>query len=122
MLSYKVGGDIGELEHWPFTNKASEYEIIRGTPQAFGRMDGGGPGHIWRSGIWRCTEGAIKCNELGDEMQTILSGRVTVVLENGRSFEYGPGDTFFTSRGDRVTWDVLEDVTKVFFALNPEGF
>ncbi len=122
MLSYRVGGDVGTLQHWPFTNPESGYVVVRGSPQAYGRLDGGGPGHIWRAGIWRCTEGAITCNELGDEMQTILSGRVALVYADGARFEYGPGDTFFTQRGERVTWDVSEDVTKVFFAVNEDGF
>lgn len=122
MLAYRVGDDVGDLERWPFINEESGYEIVRGNPEAYGRIDGGGPGYIWRSGIWRCTEGAIRCNELGDEMQTILAGRVSVIHGDGSRYDYGPGDTFFTVRGERMTWDVHEDVTKVFFALNPDGF
>lgn len=62
------------------------------------------------------------CNELGDEMQTVLSGRVRLTLPDGSSHEFTAGDTLFTRRGDRVTWDVIEDVTKAFFTINPDGF
>lgn len=103
MLNYKVGGDVGELESWPFTGEASDYVIVRGAPRASGRLDSGGPGHTSRSGIWRCTEGAVMCNELGDEMQTVLSGRVRLTLPDGSTHEFAAGDTFFTNRGDRVT-------------------
>ena len=120
MLKYKSGEDVGELRHWPFTGEASNYEVIRGTPQASGRIDDSGP--TWRVGIWRCTVGAFDCNEPGDELQTILSGRVRIVRADGSEHEFGPGDSMFTYLGERVTWDVLEDVTKVFFGRNPNGF
>lgn len=122
MLTYRPGDDVGELDHWPFTARASNYVITRGEPRASGRIDGGGPGHAWRLGIWRCTEGAFECNEAGDELQTVLTGRVRVIRADGSAHEFGPGDSFFTRLGERVTWDVLEDVTKVFYSLNPDGF
>ncbi len=121
-LTYKPGDDVGVLEPWPFTGEASDYTIVRGSPQASGRIDGGGPGHTWRLGIWRCTEGAFECNEASDELQTVLSGRVRVVSADGSANEFGPGMSFFTRRGERVTWDILEDVTKVFYSLNQDGF
>jgi len=120
MLKYKRGEDVGELQHWPFTGEASNYEVIRGTPEASGRIDDSGP--TWRVGVWRCTAGAFDCNEPGDELQTILSGRVRIVRADGSEHEFGPGDTMFTYQGERVTWDVIEDVTKVFFGRNPDGF
>ncbi len=122
MLSYKCGKDVGELEFWPFQGAESDYVIVSGDPRASGRLDGGGPGYNWRSGIWRCTAGSFMCNELGDEMQSILSGRVRIINADGKFYEFGAGDTVFTNRGDRVTWEILEDVTKVFFSLNPHGF
>lgn len=122
MISYKTGHNVGGLEPWPFDNPESDYVITQGAPAASGRMDGGGAGHTWRSGIWHCTAGTFMCNELGDEMQTILTGRVRVIQADGTAHEFGPGDTFFTKRGERVTWDVIEDVTKVFFSVKEDGF
>ena len=121
-FSYRPGDDLGELEHWPFDNPLSDYLIKKGSPKASGRLDAGGPGHDFRLGIWRCTVGAMECTELGDELQTILSGRVRLVQANGSSETYGPGDSFFTNQGDRVIWDVIEDVTKVFYATRKGGF
>jgi uncharacterized cupin superfamily protein len=81
--------DVPEsLEPWPFDNSASDYKILRGDPRASGRLDHGDNAGPHRLGIWACTEGAFEC---------------------------GPGDSIFTRKGERVIWDIREDVTKVFF-------
>lgn len=103
------------LDPWPFDNPASDYRILRGDPRASGRVDHGGGDGPSRLGIWSCTEGAFECTELGDELQTILAGRLVLTRQGGESIECGPGDTIFTRRGERVTWDIRETVTKVFF-------
>ena len=120
--AYPANSHPGSLEPWPFTNPASAYEITRGNPNASGRLDEGGDGHKTRLGIWHCTEGAFVCTELGDELQTILSGRLRLIRSDGSISEFGPGDSFYTRKGERVTWDIIEDVTKVFFSYSPDGF
>ena len=53
----------------------------------------------------------------------MLSGRVRVTwLESGATEEFAAGDSFFTREGERVVWDVVEDVTKVFFSYSDDGF
>ncbi|MDJ0778011.1 MAG: cupin domain-containing protein [Gammaproteobacteria bacterium] len=104
-----------DLESWPFDNPASDYRILRGDPRASGRIDAGGNDQGSRLGIWSCTEGAFECTELGDELQTILAGRLTLTRADGETVEAGPGDSIFTRRGERVVWDIHETVTKVFF-------
>ncbi|MDH3634178.1 MAG: cupin domain-containing protein [Gammaproteobacteria bacterium] len=105
-----------DLEPWPFDNPASDYKILRGTPRASGRLDHGANGGPHRLGIWSCTEGAFECTELGDELQTIIRGRLTLTRTGGETFSCGPGDSVFTRKGERVIWDISEEVTKVFFA------
>ena len=123
MLIYKPGDDVGELEDWSFDNPASDYRIIDGSPRASGRYDVGGPGTVCRHGIWRCTKGTMECTEQGDELMTILSGRCTLTDKTaGTVVHLEPGDTVFTRDGSRVIWDVTEDVTKVFFGYNADGF
>jgi uncharacterized cupin superfamily protein len=79
LLRYAPGDDVGRLEDWPFSNPASNYVIHRGHPKASGRLDsGGGAGATTRVGIWRCTQGTFECTERGDELMTILQGRVRV--------------------------------------------
>ncbi len=115
MLKYSIDDEQENLEQWPFDNPASNYRILRGEPKASGRIDAGGNGAGSRLGIWSCTEGAFQCTELGDELQTILSGRLTLTRADGESIEAGPGDTIYTRKGERVVWDIQETVTKVFF-------
>lgn len=123
MHRYAVDQDFDTLEDWPFINPQSEYKILRGEPKASGRMDEGGAGQVTRLGVWRCTAGAFECTELGDELQSILTGRVRVTwLADGSTQEFGPGDSFYTRKGERVIWDVLEDVTKAFFSYKDDGF
>ena len=115
MHKYANGEIPQDLEPWPFDNPQSDYKILRGNPQASGRIDAGGNDDLWRLGIWSCTEGAFECTELGDELQMVLGGRLTLTRADGETVEAGPGDTIFTRRGERVIWDIHEPVTKVFF-------
>ena len=115
MFKYACGDVPDNLEPWPFDNPASAYRILRGDPRASGRIDFGASDGGSRLGIWSCTEGAFECTELGDELQTIVKGRLVLTRQGGESIECGPGDSIFTRRGERVTWDIRETVTKVFF-------
>lgn len=117
MQKYALDTDPGSLEAWPFDNPASDYKILRGEPRASGRLDAGANDGPWRLGIWCCTEGAFECTELGDELQTVISGRLRLTRVGGETIECGPGDSIFTRKGERVIWDIREDVTKVFLTV-----
>lgn len=121
-LQYSPGMDVGALEHWPFHNPKSNYVLHDGsTPKAFGRIDYSTP--TTRTGVWKCTIGKMECTEQGDELMTILSGRVEVTdLSTGSVVTLGPGDSMFSYDGRRVIWNVLEDVTKVFYGCKPDGY
>lgn len=122
LLRYAPGDDVGPLEDWPFSNPASNYVIRRGDPHASGRLHSDGSATT-RVGIWRCTQGAFECTERGDELMTILQGRVRVTdIADESVVELRPGDTLFSRDGKRVLWDVLEDVTKVFYGFKADGF
>lgn len=123
MDKYKPGDDVGTLEFWPFDAPASQYRITKGDPKTYGRIDAGGPGHTTRYGIWRCTIGAFDCIEQGDELMTVLSGRCKLFQhDSGVTHDLGPGDSLFVRDGSRVTWDVSEDITKVFFGHKAAGY
>lgn len=123
MIRYGPGDDVGMLEHWPFDNPASDYVIRDGAPCASGRLDAGGPGHVTRTGIWRCTPGVFECTEQGDELMTVLKGHCRITDHHtGATVALGPGDTLFIRDGSRVTWDVIEEITKVFHAHKPDGY
>jgi uncharacterized cupin superfamily protein len=123
MLKYKLGDDVGPLEEWPFDNPLSDYQVKEGNPKASGRLDVGGSGHTTRAGIWRCAKGVFECTEQGDELMTILSGRCRLTDVNSKqTTELNTGDSLFVRDGSRVTWDIMEDVTKVFFGFKAHGF
>lgn len=123
MIKYKPGDDVGALQQWPFDNPASDYRIVKGTPASSGRIDAGGPGHTTRFGIWRCTKGIFECTEQGDELMTILSGRCQIIDHASNEVcDLGPGDSLFVRDGARVTWNVIEDVTKVFLGYKPDTY
>ena len=123
MIGYPKDMAPGPLTPWPFDSPESDYVIREGTPRASGRLDAGGPGHPTRLGIWHCTKGIFDCTEQGDEMMTILSGRCRLTDHaTGETATLCPGDTHFTRDGMRVTWQIDEDVTKVFFGHKPGGF
>lgn len=121
MRKYPLNNYESNLEPWPFQGEASNYKIIRGNPQASGRLDIGSNEGQHRIGIWACTEGAFSCTEVGDELQTIIRGKLTLTRSDGESISCGPGDSIFTRKGERVTWDIQQAVTKVFFTYNSDG-
>ncbi|MED5533274.1 MAG: cupin domain-containing protein, partial [Pseudomonadota bacterium] len=94
------------------------YVIVQGNPVASGRIDYASPDGTARLGVWRCTEGVFDCNELGDELQTILQGRLILTLEGQAPIECIPGDSIFTRKGQRVRWDIQETVVKLFHTSN----
>ena len=123
MQIYTPGSEIGVLQPWPFDNPESNYKILSGAPAASGRIDTGGAGYITRSGIWHCTVGTFKCTEQGDELMTFLSGRCHLTDQStGKSHVLGAGDSLFMPDGRCVTWEIIHEVTKVFFGNKSSGF
>ena len=123
MQIYTPGSEIGVLQPWPFDNPESNYKILSGAPAASGRIDTGGAGYTTRSGIWRCTTGTFECTEQGDELMTLLSGRCHLTDQStGKSHVLGAGYSLFMPDGRRVTWEIIHEVTKVFFGNKSSGF
>ncbi|MGB0385155.1 MAG: cupin domain-containing protein [Ardenticatenaceae bacterium] len=121
MLTYHRSDPVEDMAELPPLRDTPGYRIVRGNPRASLRFDMGGSDKQLRLGIWRCTEGAFECIEAGDELQTVISGRLRLIESDGTAHEFGPGDSIFTRKGERVVWDVIEEVTKVFFTYNRDG-
>lgn len=123
MIKYGASCDVGLLDFWPFDNPASQYVILDGTPQTFGRIDAGGPGHTTRFGIWRCTVGSFECIEQGDELMTVLSGRCELINHTEETrVTLSSGDSLFVRDGSHVNWIIHEDLTKVFHGYKANGY
>ncbi len=54
---------------------------------------------------------------------TILSGSCRLIdMQSGQVSVLEPGDSLFVRDGSRVTWHIIEDVTKVFFGHKTDGY
>ncbi|WP_405595732.1 cupin domain-containing protein [Streptomyces sp. NBC_01410] len=88
-------------------------QIVRGTPEVSGRV-------LWESedgrnirGIWQITPGVVTDTE-ANELFVVVSGRATIAVEGGPTFDVGPGDACVLREGDRTTWTVHETLRKAY--------
>ena len=96
-----------ELEPWPL----EPGQVGGGDPQVRGAIPDEDE-HVQR-GIWEHTAGTSRDVE-ADEMFVVVGGRATVAVQDGPTFEVGPGDVGVLRAGDRTTWTVHETLRKVF--------
>ena len=68
-----------------------------------------------------CTLGTFECVESGDELQTVIEGKLRVIQADGVVHEFTSGDSFYTDKGESLIWEVVETVKKVFFTYNKNG-
>ncbi len=69
------------------------------------------------AGIWEAEPHLERCRCDYDELCHILEGRVRLTDSEGRSRQFGPGDSFLVASGFVGTWENLTHVRKVFFIL-----
>ena len=121
MLDYTVLKDKGGLTPWPPMQELSFVQVLDGDPVHSGRFDVGGFGMRTMAGVWQCTPGRFEYTYPGDEICTLLEGRISLVDENGETHDYGPGDTFYTRKGVVAVWTVFETVRKIFHIHDPDA-
>jgi uncharacterized cupin superfamily protein len=109
------------LEMLPPLSDSAGYTVIEGNPRASMRLDSGSIQSRHRLGIWMCTPGTFSCTEKGDELQTIIEGRLSLTYADGRCHNFGPGDSIYTEKAEQVTWKIFETVKKVFFTHDQAG-
>ncbi|WP_165802880.1 cupin domain-containing protein [Pelagivirga sediminicola] len=51
------------------------------------------------------------------EMMTIVSGALTLTHKDGRSENFGPGDTFYIAKGQYVVWEITEKLRKMYMIV-----
>lgn len=81
------------------------------------RVDVEPPDEKYCAGVWSVEVGEFDLTYGATEFVTLLSGRV-VVGQADEEYELGPGDSFFTVKGETVHWKVLEPLTKAFLAID----
>ncbi|GGO92609.1 cupin domain-containing protein [Wenjunlia tyrosinilytica] len=88
-------------------------QIVSGTPEVTGKV-------LWEAedgrqirGIWQITPGVVTDTE-ADELFVVVSGRATIEIEGGDSYEVGPGDACVLREGDRTRWTIHETLRKAY--------
>ncbi len=70
-------------------------------------------------GVWECTPGEFSFTRMGySEVLTVLSGRATLHIDGGPSFELVPGAMILTPSGTNGRWTIHETVRKVYYSVN----
>ena len=121
MLDYTELKDEGGLEEWPGFDELPFAKTLEGNPIQSGRFDVGGFGTRTMAGVWACTPGSFAYTYPGDEICTLLEGRIRLVAEGGEAHEYVAGDTFYNSKGEVWNWTVIEPVRKIFHIHDPDS-
>lgn len=98
-----------ELEPWPL----EPAQVLGGDPQVSGVvLHESSDGRVER-GVWEHTPG-VSTDIEADELFVVISGRATIVIEDGPTLEVGPGDAAVLRAGDRTVWTVHETLRKVY--------
>nr|WP_210496085.1 cupin domain-containing protein [Patulibacter sp. SYSU D01012] len=95
-------------------------QVLAGDPQvAYAELDRAEVGGVVvERGVWQHTPG-VSTDVEADELFVVLSGRATVEVEGGPTFELVPGTLGLLRAGDRTVWRVHETLRKVYQATVP---
>ncbi len=105
------------LQPWPL----GEDLVIQGRPEASGTLLSASADSRVMRGIWACTPGAFHWSWTADEMVTVVSGRATVALADGRVVELAPGDTAFFEAGLASVWTIHTPFRKSFHTVQAQA-
>ncbi len=97
------------LEHEPLPPD----EVVDGSPTA-AVSTLGSVGEV-EVGLWEMSEGTARDTEV-DEVFVVVSGRGSVLFEDGERIDLAPGVAVQLSAGERTVWTVTERVRKVWVA------
>lgn len=74
------------------------------------------PDGLAEAGVWECTAGRFTANrESNSEICHIISGRVTLHDQDGRSRDVGPGEMLALPIGWKGEWTLHETTRKLYF-------
>ena len=102
------------LSNWPPLTELDLVKVLEGVPMHRGAHHYGNFGEPLQVGVWECTPGKFEYTYPGNEICTVLSGRVEITDAQGRRVVLIKGDILFTTKGETVTWDIKDTVRKAF--------
>ena len=95
------------------TSRCRPDEVVDGSPTAavltLGSVGGA------EVGLWEMSEGTARDTEV-DEVFVIVSGRGSVLFEDGERIDLAPGVAVRLTAGERTVWTVTERVRKIWMA------
>lgn len=77
------------------------------------------PSQQFFAGVWSATRGSWRISYTENEFCHLLEGRIALVSEAGRRWEFAAGDSFVVPAGFTGIWEVLEDCRKVYAIFEP---
>ncbi len=93
---------------------------VNGERDPFGSLNlldvGGSP---LTFGTWRCPPATVEVTPRSDEGVFVISGAMTLAIDNGPPSRLGPGDLVLIRHGSVCRYTVLEDLTAVFASARP---
>ncbi len=95
--------------------------IIKGMPQLTAWNHFTDTTQQFFAGIWSATRGSWRIHYLENEFCHLLAGRVALVSESGRRWEFASGDSFVIPAGFNGVWEVIEDCRKLYAIFEPRG-
>jgi hypothetical protein len=113
-------GPVGE--GLKFLGHAESEDVIEGDPTETGHAYFTDRTGQMTAGVWECTPYTSRFDAYPvDEFCHILSGKVIVTDDAGRSETFGPGDSFVIPKGLKCTWQMPETTRKyyVIFEAKP---
>ncbi len=88
-------------------------EVVEGSPTAAVATLGSVGGV--EVGLWEMSEGTARDTEV-DEVFVIVSGRGSVLFDDGERIDLAPGVAVRLTAGERTVWTVTERVRKIWMA------
>lgn len=116
-LAEKLNVAKTQLESWPLARET----ITSGNPAASGLVFSKSADGTCVRGIWACTPGSFRWTWTDEEMVTIVAGRATVAMDDGRRVELTPGDMAFFEAGQSSEWTIHEPFRKSFHTRTPSA-
>jgi uncharacterized cupin superfamily protein len=70
-------------------------------------------------GMWRCPPATVEVTPRSDEGVYVVSGTMTLAVDNAPPSRLGPGDLVLIRHGSLCRYTVLEDLVAVFASARP---
>lgn len=115
LFAAKLHVPDAELQSWPLAPEL----IISGEPEASGAVLSQSEDGRSMRGIWACTPGSFRWDWTVDEFVTVVCGRASVVLSDGRVLQLKAGDTAFFEAGLSSFWTIHTMFRKSFSTQPP---